>query len=164
MTPPSTIAPVRAIFRAIVRAVVPSAEAMDEAGWTRAEGIVDDALADRPVSIRRQIVLFMRLVSWLAVPRYGRTFARLDAHRARRFLASFERSPVLLLRRGLWGVRTFAYMGYYAQDAIQREVGYAAAKEGWGATEHGPGAWPDRGGAGEPEKTTLTVEDGRRHA
>jgi len=164
MTPPSTVGPVRAIFRAIVRAVVPSAAAMDEAAWLRAEGIVDEALADRPASIRRQIVLFMRLVNWLAFPRYGRTFTRLDADRARRFLTSFERSPVLLLRRGLWGVRTFGYMGYYAQDAIQREVGYAAAKEGWGATERGPGAWLDRGEAGQPEKTTLTVEDGQRHA
>ena len=164
MTPPSTVGPVRAIFRAMVRAVVPAAESLDDAGWARAEGIVDEALADRPASIRRQIVLFMRLVNWLALARYGRTFTRLDAHRARRFLTSFERSPVLLLRRGLWGVRTFGYMGYYAQDAIQREVGYAASKQGWAGVEHSPGAWPDRGDAGAPERTTLTVEDGGRHA
>ena len=164
MTPPSTVGPVRAIFRAIVRAVVPSAAAMDEAAWARAEGIVDEALADRPASIRRQIVLFMRLVNWLAFARYGRTFTRLDADRARRFLTSFERSPVLLLRRGLWGVRTFGYMGYYAQDAIQGEVGYAAKKEGWVALGSSPGAWVDRHGAGAPEETTLTVEDGQHHA
>ena len=164
MTPPSTVGPVRAIFRAIVCAVVPAAESLDEAGWSRAEGIVDEALADRPGSIRRQIVLFMRLVNWLAFVRYGRPFTRLDADRAGRFLSSFERSPVLLLRRGLWGVRTFGYMGYYAQDIIRREVGYAAAKEGWAAAGGDGGPWPDRGGDGAPEATTLTVEDGECHA
>jgi len=164
MTPPSTVGPVRPIFRAIVCTVVPAAAGLDDAGWARAEGIVDEALADRPASIRRQIVLFMRLVNWLALLRYGRPFTGLDADRAGRFLSSFERSPVLLLRRGLWGVRTFAYMGYYAQDAIQHEVGYAAAKDGWAAVGSDAGPWPERGDSGAPEGTTLTAEDGARHA
>ncbi len=169
MTPPptlgsATIRPVRAVFRALVRAVVPAAASLDEAGWSRAEAIVDEALADRPASIRRQIVLFMRLVNVMAFVRYGRTLAGLEAGKARRFLSSIERCPVLLLRRGLWGVRTLGYMGYYAQENIQREVGYAAAHEGWAAAGGVAGPWPARGGSGAPEATTLTVEDGERHA
>ncbi len=160
----ATIRPVRAAFRALVRAVVPAAASLDEAGWSRAEAIVDEALADRPSSVRRQIVLFIRLVDTMAFFRYGRTLTRLDGEKARRLLSSIERCPVLLLRRGLWGVRTLGYMGYYAQEGIQGEVGYAAAKEGWAAAGGGSGPWPERGGGGEPEATTLTVEDGANHA
>lgn len=169
MTPPSTlgpatIRPVRAVFRALVRAVVPAAASMDEAGWSRAEAIVDEALADRPASVRRQIVLFMRLVNTMAFFRYGRTLTGLDAVKARRLLSSIERCPVLLLRRGLWGVRTLGYMGYYAQEGIQGAVGYAAAREGWDAAGGSAGPWPERGLSGAPEETTLTVEDGASHA
>ncbi len=156
--------PVRAVFRALVRAVVPAANSLDEAGWSRAEAIVDEALADRTASVRRQIVLFFRLVNALAFFRYGRSLTRLDAEKVRRLLSSIERCPVLLLRRGLWGVRTLGYMGYYAQECIQREVGYAAAKEGWAAAGDGAGPWPERGRAGAPEATTLTAQDGESHA
>jgi hypothetical protein len=164
MTPTSTVAPVRRTFRALVRAVAPAAGSLDEAGWLRAEAIVDEALAGRPASIRRQIVLFLRVVNGLAVVRHGRSFARLPGDRAQRLLRALECSRLLILRRGLWGVRTLAYMGYYAQDAVQRDVGYAAAPEGWGAVGGDAGPWPDRDAAGVPEPTTLTVEDGGRHA
>ena len=163
MTSPSTVEPVRETFRALVRAVAPAAASLDEAGWIRAQAIVDEALAARPASVRRQVVLFARLLDTLALLRTGRRFARLDADGAGRFLRSFERSPLLILRRGLWGVRTLAYMGYYAQDPVQREVGYAATREGWGAVGADAGPWPGRAGSGEPEPTTLIVEDGGRH-
>ena len=75
MTPPSTLVPVRPVFRAIVRAVVPAAASLDEDAWSRAEAIVDEALADRTASIRRQIVLFMRVVNALSYLRFLRSLA-----------------------------------------------------------------------------------------
>jgi hypothetical protein len=164
MTPPATIAPVRSSFRAIVRAVAPASASLDEAAWRSAEAIVDDALALRDASIRRQIVVFIRLLNVLCLLRYGRRLARLDAAKARRLFKKLERAPLLLLRRGLWGVRTLAYMGYYAQDAVQHSVGYTATADGWASAGTAADAWPSRGDAGRPEASTLTAGDGAPHA
>src|SRR2546422_3095313 len=44
---------------------------------------------------------------------------------------SIERAPLLLMRRGLWGLRTLAFMGYYGRPAAAREIGYRADPRGW---------------------------------
>ncbi len=164
MAPPHAIGPVRPVFRTIVAAVAPAASSMDESGWTRAEAIVDDALSQRSASIRRQIVLFIRLLDLMALVRCGRRLRSLDGEQARGFLSTVEKSRILLFRRGLWGVRTLAYMGYYAQDAVQTAVGYSASSVGWEAVGGSAGAWPERKGAGTPEASTLTAADGASHA
>jgi hypothetical protein len=157
MSPPSTLAPVRPLFRAITRAAVPASEAFDDARWSRAEEIVDGALADRPSGVRRQVVLFVRVVDTLARVRFGRGLGSLPVARVRTLMGSLERAPVPLLRRGLWGVRTLAFMGCYAQDGVREALGYRAAAGGWGARGHDGGPWPDRKGAGPPETGTLVA-------
>src|SRR6266487_266086 len=89
------------------------------------------ALPDRPASLRRGLKLFLRLIDWIAVARYARRFSALDAARRTRLLASMERAPLLLVRRGLWGLRTLAFMGYYGRPAAAREIGYRADPRGW---------------------------------
>jgi len=42
------------------------------------------------------------------------------------FLDRLQRAPLLLLRRGLWGVRTLILMGYYGRPAAAKEIGYRA--------------------------------------
>jgi hypothetical protein len=71
-------------------------------------------------------------------------------------LRGLERSPLLLLRRGVWGVRTLAFMACYAQAGARRRIGYAASPSGWEARGGVLGAWPDRGGAAPPESYVLT--------
>jgi len=154
-----TLAPVRGAFRTVTLACIPGAAALDAEGWARAETIVDDALAERPESVRRQLLLFMKVLGVLSVLRFGKGLARLDPARARRLLAALERSPRLLLRRGTWGVRTLAYMGVYTQAVVRRDLGYRAAPEGWEHRRGDQGAWPSRGGAAPPEAGTLTVGD-----
>lgn len=141
----------RGAFRALTVACVPAAARLDAPGWARAEAVVDDFLAERPASVRRQLLLFVRVLGLLAVFRYGRGLAGLDPERARRLMAGLERSPLLLLRRGTWGVRTLCFMGYYAQPEIRREIGYAAAPGGWEARGAAAGPWPERRGAAPPE-------------
>lgn len=158
--PASTLAPVLPLFRAVVRATVPSAEGFDEARWTRAEEIVEVSLADRTGAMRRQVVLFLRLLDVLARVRFGRGLARLDPGLARRLLGRLERAPVLLLRRGVWGVRTLAFMGCYGQEAARVHLGYAAAAAGWEARGAHQGPWPERRGAGAPEPGTLVARTG----
>jgi hypothetical protein len=110
------------------------------------------------------VILFLRILDVAAVAGYGKRLRSLEPDQARAFLRTFEKSPILILRRGLWGIRTLAYMGYYAQDSVQDEVGYAASPVGWASAGGGAGDWPTRNGSGSPEQTTLTARDGAPHA
>jgi hypothetical protein len=122
---------VRPVLRAIGATVVPEADQLDAAEWTALERIVADALAARPAALRRQLLFFVRLVEWLPLVRYGRRFTQLDAARRTRFLESLQDAPLLLLRRGCWGLRTLVLMGYYGRPEAARAIGYAADPRGW---------------------------------
>lgn len=124
------LASVRTVFRAAAVTVVPRARELDEAGWERVEEIVEDALAVRPPSMRRQLRALLRALQWLPVLRWGRTFTSLSADARRRVLAAMQDAPVLLLRRGFWGLRTLALMGYYGREEAHREIGYRAHLRG----------------------------------
>jgi hypothetical protein len=125
------LAPVRAPFRALAEGLLPETRDLDAAGWQRAEEIIEGALADRPASVRRQIRLFIRAANLFPIARYGRSLAGLSPDRRTRFLQSLQNAPVLMLRRGVWGLRTLVFMGYYAQEPIREALGYRAGAEGW---------------------------------
>jgi gluconate 2-dehydrogenase subunit 3-like protein len=125
--------PVRPVFRAIAQTVVPEATRLSDADWAAVETIVERALAPRPPRLRRQLVVLIRLLQWLPLLRYGRPFTALDAARRTQFLEHMQDAPLLLLRRGFWGLRTLALMGYYARAEAAVEIGYRARPEGWEA-------------------------------
>jgi len=129
----SALAPVRGTFRALAQTFVPEAAALDAHGWAAVEAIVEQALAERPARVRRQIGLLIRVLETLPLLRWGRRFSALDAATRLRFLETLQRSPVLLLRRGIWGVRTLAFMGYYARPETRALIGYRADAHGWEA-------------------------------
>jgi hypothetical protein len=120
-------------FRALATTVVPEAEGLDGAGWAELERIVERQLARRPEPIRRQFGLLIRLLQRLPILRYGRTFTALDARRRTRFLLAVQDAPLLLLRRGVWGLRVLVQMGYYGQPARGAGIGYRADARGWDA-------------------------------
>lgn len=159
------LTPVQGPFRAVTRAVVPASAGLDEAAWLRAEDIVHEALRDRPAGVRRQLVLFVRVLGVLSWLRFGRPLVRLDAGRAYRLLATLERSPLLLLRRGVWGLRTLAFMGFYGQEDARRGIGYTASPDGWEARGATAGPWPERAGTARPEPGVMTAPpEGDAHA
>ncbi len=129
----SFVAAVRHTFRAIAETIVPEASRLDEAGWAALERIVDQAIAPRPRRLQRQLLALIRAIEWLPAVRYGRRFTRLDTIRRSRFLAAFQDAPLLLLRRGFWGLRTLVLMGYYAGPGGAAEIGYRADARGWEA-------------------------------
>ncbi len=129
----SLLSPVRAPFRALVATFVPEAAALGEREWADVEAIVEQALGERPANLRRQIVLLIRALELMPLARFGRRFTRLDVARRTRMLGRLERSPLLLLRRGIWGLRTLAFMGYYARPAAADAIGYRAHLRGWEA-------------------------------
>lgn len=120
-------------FRAVATCVVPEAVRLEAAQWDEMEAIVARAIAARPRSVRRQLALFLILLEWLPLLRYARRLSRLDAARRANFLDRLQRAPLLLLRRGFWGVRTLILMGYYGRPAAVTDIGYRADARGWEA-------------------------------
>ena len=127
------LAPARRLFRAMAATIVPELNTVDEDVWSRTEAIITQGLSSRPDAIARQLVLFIRLVNVLAVVRFLRPFTALDDARRLRLLSSLERAPVLAIRRGVWGLRTLVFMGYYGQDDVRAALGYRATSFGWRA-------------------------------
>jgi hypothetical protein len=120
-------------FRAIMAAVVPEAVALSEDEWRHAASIIARAVAARPPRVRRQLGVFVRALDLVAFLRHGRGLRALPAAKRAALLESLSRSRVLALRRGVWGVRTLAFMGYYARPEAARAIGYRASAAGWAA-------------------------------
>src|SRR5256712_10145374 len=123
----------RPIWRAVATSVVPEASQLGAAEWAACEAIVARALAARPARTRRQGALFLTLLDWLPLLRYGRRLRTLDVARRTRFLSLLQRAPSLLIRRGFWGIRTLVLMGYYGRPAGAAAIGYRADPRGWEA-------------------------------
>jgi hypothetical protein len=129
------LAPVRAVFRAVVVTVVPDAKKLDEPNWLALEELVEDALAIRPPALRGQLQLFLRAIEWLPVVRYGRTFAALGDEQRWRVLRYLQDHPVERIRCGFWGLRTLAFLGYYGRTEGAQAIGYAPDPRGWEAVQ-----------------------------
>ena len=130
---PSTFGPVQEAFRALARTIVPESAELDEKGWTELEGIVETGLANRPAALRRQLRLLVRILDLLPLAWHGRRFRSLDPPRRTAFLLAVQDAPLLLLRRGFWGLRTLVFMGFYGRDAARTGIGYRAEARGWEA-------------------------------
>lgn len=122
---------VRPTFRAVAHAVVPETLSLSAEGWLALETTVERALASRPAAVQKQIASFLRVIEYLPVLRYGARFTQLSVGRSTAVLRWLEHSRVLLIRRGVWGLRTLVMMGYYTQPAVQQAIGYRAHPDGW---------------------------------
>jgi hypothetical protein len=120
-------------FRALATVFIPETAAADDSAWLHVEGIVAGALATRPPAIRRQVLLLIRILDGLALVRHRRRLADLDPASRTALVERIATSRVLLLRRGIWGLRTLVQMGWYAQPEVQRALGYRASAAGWEA-------------------------------
>lgn len=130
---PSPLHGVQPVFRAVATIVVPEARALTPDDWVEVEEIVERALVDRPTTVQRQIRAFLRLLNVVTFAISGRRFTSLDDARRLALLERLARSPLLLVRRGVWGIRTLAFMGYYARPSAAQEIRYRASAAGWTA-------------------------------
>lgn len=121
----------RLTLHALAETVVPETAALGTDGRASLDRIVANAIGARPPRMRRQLALFLHAIEWLPLLRYGQPFSKLNLHRRQRFLESLQDSPLLLIRRGFWGVRTLILMGYYTQAAALGIIGYRADPRGW---------------------------------
>jgi len=121
----------RAAFLGIVaRRIVPEIDELETSAWSRFYAIVDQALMDRPATVRRQFGVFLGLIRWLPLARYGTSFERLTDARRDAVLRWLQRALVGRLRQGFWGLKTLVFMGYYGQQELWDRVGYAPANDG----------------------------------
>jgi hypothetical protein len=129
----STFADLLPVFRAVVRSVVPEADELDDAEWGELVALIDESLLGRPAALRRQLRIFLRLVQWLPLFRYGRRFTSLESGRRARFLAGLQNHRVDRIRVGFWGLRTLALLGYYGRSGAAAAIGYRPNPSGWEA-------------------------------
>ena len=120
-------------LRAVAASFVPETAGASETQWQALEATVERALAARPVAVRRQIALFLRVLDWTARLRYGAGLPGLDSARRTALLERFAASPLLLFRRGIWGLRTLVMLGWYTQPSVVSGLGYRADPAGWDA-------------------------------
>lgn len=130
MTEPAAFLTHRA-FRAAATAFVPELADAPPETWRMLFATVDAAVASRPAQVRRQLGGFLRLLDVAAWLRFARPLHQLDLDTRIRFLRRFERAPVALFRRGMWGIRTLVFMGYYTQPPVIASLGYRATAAGW---------------------------------
>jgi hypothetical protein len=121
------------IFRAIVTTVVPESVDLDSQGWRDLDLVVAGLLQDRPENLQRHLRLFLSVIQWLPLLRYGRPFTALDQAARTRVLAYLQNHPIEKVRVGFWGLRTLVLAGYYARPEAARSIGYAASPLGWEA-------------------------------
>ena len=110
--------------------IVPETTDLDAAGLSRFFGIIDGALQERPASVRRQFAVFLGLLRWAPLARYGSPLDKLRTARQDAVLRWFEDCPVSLLRKGFWGLKAMVFMGYYGQPETNELVGYAPEFDG----------------------------------
>ena len=124
---------VREPFRALVCTFVPEAAGLSTGAWVEGEALAESLLAGRPAAVRRQVSLLVRALDLLALVRTGRRLARLDPETRTRLLSTLQDHRILLVRRGIWGLRTLAFLVYYGRPEGRAAVGYRPDPAGWTA-------------------------------
>jgi hypothetical protein len=120
----------RTFFLAFARRIVPEVSTLDAAGESAFFAIIEDVLAQRPASVRRQIALFFVVLRWLPLLFFFGRLDRLSPEKQDRALHWFESNGLELLRKGFWGVRTLVFMGYYGRPEVYPKLGYEPSRQG----------------------------------
>ncbi len=117
-------------LRVLAARIVPETVALDQAAAARFFAIIDHTLLERDASVRRQFSIFLGVLRWAPLVRYGGSFEGLRKDRKDAVLRFFEDCPVSLLRKGFWGLKAMVFMGYYGQPETNQELGYNPSVDG----------------------------------
>jgi hypothetical protein len=118
------------LMRLVAARVVPESAGLSPSEQTEMLTLVDQALADRPAAMQRQFRLFLRVLRFAPLVRYGRVLDRLAPPQQDSVLRWFQDCPVQILRSGFWGMRTLVMMGYYARPEVGASIGYHPSADG----------------------------------
>lgn len=110
--------------------IAPGLRGLDERSFSEVRRIIEGAIASRPRALQTQLGVFLNVLRYAPVVRYGRPFERLSSDQQDALLGWFQDAPAHRLRRGFWGVKTLVYLGYYGRPGIGREIGYHPSRSG----------------------------------
>ena len=97
----------------LARRIVPEVAGLTEEEQGEVVRTVDGALAEREPAIQVQFKLFMDMLRWSTLLRYGRPLDMLSPGDQDTVLRAHEETGVQKMRTGIWGLKTMVYMGYY---------------------------------------------------
>jgi hypothetical protein len=120
----------QAFLLTIARRIVPESSSLSPDARARFLALIEDELATRPESMRRQFSLFLSIVRWAPIIRYGRRLDHLDGARQDAVLRFIQHAPIQLVRSGFWGLRTLVYLGYYGRPEVAELVAYRPSRQG----------------------------------
>jgi hypothetical protein len=126
----------RSFLLALARRMVPESAQLGPDGERRFFEIIEKMLATRPRAMLRQLALFLFVLRWLPLFLFFGRLDKLPAAKADRALRFFEGFPVLLIRKGFWGVKTLVFMGYYGQVEVWERIGYRPSRTEGNAKLH----------------------------
>lgn len=118
------------LILALARRIVPEVSSLEGEELRRFLCAVDDVLAMRGRSVRRQFLLFLTVIRWLPLLRHFRRFDRLPPETQDLWLGRLQDSPVHPLRAGIWGVKTLIFVGYYGDPGRWDRLGYTPSPAG----------------------------------
>jgi hypothetical protein len=110
--------------------IAPGIAALDAGAREQVSAIIAQAIEARPPAVRRQLALFLGVLRWAPLLRYGRPFDRLPPARQDAVLRWFHNAPITALRQGFWGVKTLVFMGYYGRPDVGGQIGYRPSRDG----------------------------------
>jgi hypothetical protein len=110
--------------------IAPGIAALDADAREQVSAIIAQAIEARPPAVRRQLAMFLGVLRWAPLLRYGRPFDRLPPARQDAVLRWFHNAPITALRQGFWGVKTLVFMGYYGRPDVGGQIGYRPSRDG----------------------------------
>jgi hypothetical protein len=120
----------RAFLTALGHALVPETRGLPAERQAKFFEIIDTMLATRPKRVVRLLSIFLIVLRWLPLLRFGGRLDRLGGERQKKALCWFQDSPSVTVRTGFWAVKTLVYMGYYAQPGVAAGIGYTPSRAG----------------------------------
>lgn len=110
--------------------LAPGLRGPDDRAREHVRRIIGGAIASRPRAVQRQLGLFLDVLRYAPMVRYGRQFDRLAPDQQDAVLRWFQDAPLPKLRQGFWGVKTLIYMGYYGRPEVGHEIAYHPSPTG----------------------------------
>lgn len=120
----------RTFLTALGHALVPETRRLSAERQARFFEIIDTMLATRPRRMVRLLKIFLVVLRWFPLLRFGGRLDRIEGERQKKALCWFQDSPSVSVRTGFWAVKTLVYMGYYAQPDVAAGIGYAPSRAG----------------------------------
>jgi hypothetical protein len=130
-TPCQSLGSLSRMLPVLTLVLIPSAVSLSDAAWRELGSTVDFALLRRPASAARQLRMFLRIIQWLPLLRFGLPFTFLSSARKVWVLRYLEDHRIEVVRTGFWGLRTLIFLAYYSRDEIIGSIGYRPHKRGW---------------------------------